>query len=63
MTLKKKKILELFDEQSQRWVKAVVAQNDGDEPTIRMHEFIMAQIEVYSVIDDMLLNGAVIEKN
>ena len=63
MTARKKKIIELFDEQSQRWVKAVVAQNEGNESMIKMHEFIMAQIEVYSVIDDMLLNGIDIEKN
>lgn len=63
MTLKKKRKvkLEIFDKQSQEWVQAVGDKHEGI--AIEMHEFIMAQIEVYSVIDDMTLHGVTVEKN
>jgi len=63
MTAKKKKIIEFYDKNKKRVVKAVIAEENPFAKDAYIYDYIMAQIEVYAVMDEMELGIATIIKN
>ena len=59
----KKKIIEIYDKNKGKWIKAVVAQDVDPDKSAYMYDLIMAQIEIYTVKDEMEIGVSTIEKN
>jgi len=59
----KKKVIEIYDKNKQKWIKAVVQGDVEPDKSNYMYDLIMAQIEIYTVQDEMELGVATIEKN
>tara|TARA_R100001460_G_scaffold34456_3_gene66942 strand:+ start:233 stop:427 length:195 start_codon:yes stop_codon:yes gene_type:complete len=59
----KKKVIEIYDKNKGQWVKAVIDGNVDPDKSNYMYDLIMAQIEIYTVQDEMELGVATIEKN
>ena len=63
MTQKKKKVIEFYDKNKKKYVKAIVEEKNPFAKDAHVYDFIMAQIEVYTVMDEMELGIATVEKN
>lgn len=59
----KKKVIEIYDKNKGKWIKAVVSADVDVDKTVHMYDLIMAQIEIYTVQDEMELGIATVEKN
>ena len=59
----KKKVIEIYDKNKGKWIKAVVASDADPDRSTHMYDLIMAQIEIFTVQDEMELGIATVEKN
>tara|TARA_R100001460_G_C3412602_1_gene159833 strand:- start:263 stop:451 length:189 start_codon:yes stop_codon:yes gene_type:complete len=59
----KKKVIEIYDKNKQKWIKAVVQGDVEPDKSNYMYDLIMAQIEIYTVQDEMELGVSSVEKN
>ena len=59
----KKKVIEIYDKNKQKWIKAVVQGDVDPDKSTYMYDLIMAQIEIFTVQDEMELGIASVEKN
>jgi|TARA_R100001198_G_scaffold13983_1_gene6327 hypothetical protein len=59
----KKKVIEIYDKNKQKWIKAVVQGDVDPDKSAYMYDLIMAQIEIFTVQDEMELGIASVEKN
>ena len=59
----KKKVIEIYDKNKQKWIKAVVQGDVDTDKSAYMYDLIMAQIEIFTVQDEMQLGIASVEKN
>jgi len=59
----KKKIIEIYDKNKGQWVKAVIDGNVDPDKSTYMYDLIMAQIEIFTVQDEMEIGVTTIEKN
>lgn len=59
----KKKVFEMYDKSSKKWIKAVM--DEGVEPKDKayMLDFVLAQIEIFTVMDEMEMGVSAVEKN
>lgn len=60
---RKKKVIEIYDKNKGTWIKAVVANDVDPDKSNHMYDLIMAQIEIFTVQDEMRLGIATVEKN
>lgn len=60
---RKKKIIEIYDKNKGKWVKAVIDKDVDPDKSTHMYDLIMAQIEIFTVQDEMELGIATVEKN
>jgi len=63
MMAQKKKVIEIYDKNKGKWIKAVVAGDADPDKSTHMYDLIMAQIEIFTVQDEMELGIATVEKN
>ena len=63
MMARKKKIIEIYDKNKGKWVKAVIDKDVDPDKSTHMYDLIMAQIEIFTIQDEMELGVAVVEKN
>lgn len=60
---KRKKIVEVFNIKRGKVIQAVFEKDSTIDKSSFMFDFVMAQIEVYTVMDEMELDTAIIDKN
>jgi hypothetical protein len=63
MTSKKQKVIEIYDKHNGKWIKAVIPPDSDPDKSTYMYDFIMAQVEVFTVMDEMELDIATVDKN
>jgi hypothetical protein len=63
MMTQKKKVIEIYDKNKKKWIKAIVEGDAQPDKSHHMYDLIMAQIEIFTVQDEMELGIATVEKN
>lgn len=59
----KKKVLEMFDKSSGKWIRTVLDEGATKSDKTYMFDFVLAQIEVFTTMDEMEMGICTVVKN